>query len=63
MAAVGSEVERLRLDAGRVHGNPLQVIFLELGVGRLGGLLGDWLDGFGAIDGLLGAGDVGEPAR
>lgn len=62
VAIIGKEVEALRLDIGRVHLLPLEVLTGELGVGRLGRLLGDGLDGRGPIDGLLGAGDVGQPS-
>jgi hypothetical protein len=61
VAAVGDEVPGLSLDTGRVDCVPLHVISGQLGVGLCLCLLADGLDGRGAIDGLLGAGDVGQP--
>ena len=61
MAILGEEVEDLGLDGCRIHGEPLQVVALEFGIGRLLGLEGDGPDGGGSIDGLLGAGDIRQP--
>lgn len=61
LAAVRHEVEALRLDASRLHGLPFQVILGGLGIGSRLGLLGDRLDSLGAVDRLLGAGDIGQP--
>lgn len=61
VAVLAKDVDGLGLDRRRVHGLPLQVLTLDLGEGRLLGLDGDRLDGLGAIDGLLGAGDIGQP--
>jgi hypothetical protein len=62
LAIVGSHVEGLRLDVGRVHDLPAEVVLSELGVGHILGLLRDGLDGFGAIlalcDADAGKGDV-----
>lgn len=62
VAAVGHEVPGLSLDAGRVDCDPLHVILGQLGVGLGLCLLADGLDGRGSVDGLLGAGDIGQPA-
>jgi hypothetical protein len=61
VAAVGHKVPGLSLDTGRVDCEPLHVISGQLGVGLGLCLLADGLDGRGSIDGLLGAGDVGQP--
>jgi hypothetical protein len=61
VAAVGHEVPGLSLDTGRVDCDPLHVIPGQLGVGLGLCLLADGLDGRGSIDGLLGAGDIGQP--
>jgi len=61
VAAVGHEVPGLGLDTGRVDCDPLHVIPGQLGVGLGLCLLADGLDGRGSIDGLLGAGDIGQP--
>lgn len=49
LAVVGGHVEGLGLDVGRVHDLPAEVVFGELGVGHIFGLLDDRLDGFGAV--------------
>jgi hypothetical protein len=49
LAVVGGHVEGLGLDVGRVHDLPAEVVFGELGVGHIFGLLCDGLDGFGAV--------------
>lgn len=59
-AVIRHEVEALGLDASRLHSSPFQVVPDELRVRRLLGLFGNRLDGRGAIDGLLGAGDIGQ---
>lgn len=61
LATVRHEVEALRLDASRLHGGPFQVISGGYGIGSGLGLLGDRLDGLGAIDRLLGTGNIGQP--
>ena len=61
MAAVGHEVPGLSLDTGRVDCDPLHVILGQLGVGLGLCLVADGLDGRGSIDGLLSAGDIGQP--
>jgi hypothetical protein len=63
MAVVAKKIEGLGFDRGRVHGLPEQVRALQLGMGRLLGFFGDRLDGRGAIDGFLGAGDVRQPVN
>jgi hypothetical protein len=63
VAAVCRNVERLRLNAGRVYDSPLEVIFGELSVRRLLCLLLNGLDGGGAIDGLLGPSNVCQSAN
>lgn len=60
VTVVGSDVETLSLDRGRVHGLPLQAISSDFGVGSLFGLDGNRLDGRGTVDGLLSAGDIGQ---
>jgi hypothetical protein len=60
VTVVAKYVKALRLDRGRVHGLPLQVISRELGIGSLFSLCSDRLDGRGAVDGLLSAGDIGQ---
>lgn len=63
LAVVCNQVETLRLDAGRLHGLPFQVIACKLCV-RCGlGLLGDRLYRARSVDGLLRAGDVGQSGR
>lgn len=62
-AAVGDKVKGLGLDIGRVHDLPLEVVAGQLSVGLLGRLLGDGADGRGAVDGLLGAGHIGQPGK
>jgi hypothetical protein len=42
---IADHIERLRLDVRRVHADPWQIIFRELGVGRFFRLLCDGLDG------------------
>lgn len=61
MTTVSHEVPGLGLDAGRVDCDPLHVILGQLGVGLGLCLLADGLDSGRPIDGLLGAGDVGQP--
>lgn len=63
VAGVRVEVEGLRLDVGVVEGLPLQVLLGQLGVGRVARILANRLDGFGAVDGLLGTGDRGQAVR
>lgn len=61
MTTVSHKVPGLSLDTSRVDCDPLHVILGQLGV-RLGlCLLADGLDSRGSIDGLLGAGDIGQP--
>lgn len=61
VAAVRRQVENLRLNARRVHVHPFEIVARELRVRHRRGLLGDGADGGGAVDGLLGAGHVGQP--
>ena len=61
VALLRHEIEAEALDRGRVHSVPFHVIASELGVWGLNGLLSDRADGGWAIDGLLGAGDIGQP--
>ena len=61
--ALGEEVEGLRLDAGRVHGLPFQVVLRELREGRLLRLDGHGAEGGGAVDRLGRPGDIGDSAR
>ena len=61
MATIRHEVESLGLDVGGVHHLPLEVIAGELGMGRLIDLVSDRADGGGPVDGLLGAGHIGQP--
>lgn len=58
VAALGSEIESLRLDTGRVHRLPLHVLLLELA--ELSILLVDGLDGLRTVDWLGSAGDIRE---
>lgn len=53
IAAVGYDVEGSSLHIGILVGLPSQILLGQNGVGSLGGLLGDGLDGLGAIDGFL----------
>ena len=55
-------IEGLSLDTGRVHDPPFQVLLQQLCVRYLIDLLRHGLDGFGAIDGFLGAGYMSKPA-
>ena len=59
----GVQVEGLRLDARRVRREPLEVGLCHLGEERIALILAHGLDGVGAVLGLLGAGDVGQPAH
>lgn len=59
MAGIGEEVEGLGLDVGVVERHPLEVLLGQLRVGGLTSLLAHGLDGFGAVFGLLGAGNRG----
>jgi hypothetical protein len=61
VAGVRVEVEGLCLDIGVIEGLPLQVVLGQLGVGRVACILANRLDGFRAVDGLLGAGNRGQP--
>lgn len=61
LALIRHEVEALRLDARRVQRDPFEVVPGELGKGHFFGLVGDRSNGRGPVDGLLGAGDVGQP--
>jgi len=53
IAAVGHDVVGSSLHICVLVGLPSQIILGQDGVGSLGGLLGDGLDGLGAIDGFL----------
>ena len=57
------EVEGLRLDVGVVESLPLEVLLGQLGVRRVACILANRLDGFRAVDGLLGTGDRGQPVN
>lgn len=52
VAVVSHDVETLGFDTGRVHGAPFQILLGEFGVGRGLCLLGDRVQGRGAVDGL-----------
>jgi hypothetical protein len=60
VTVVAKDVKGVCLNRSRVHSLPLQVISRDLGVGSLLGLCSDRLDGRGAVDRLLGAGDIGQ---
>jgi hypothetical protein len=60
---IGEQVERLRLDVGVVQSGPFQILLGQLGVCRVACILSHGLNGLGAIHGLLGAGDSGQPAE
>lgn len=60
VAVVAKDVKGVCLNRRRVHSLPLQVISRGLGVGSLLSLCSDRLDGRGAVDGLLSAGDIGQ---
>ena len=62
MSTVRGKVPCLRLHVCFSQALPFQVLFCELSVRRRLGLLGDGLDGFGAIDRLLSAGNISQPA-
>lgn len=61
LSIVRNHVEGLGLDASRSHGLPFQIVSSEFGIGSRLCFLSDRLDGRRAIDGLLGAGDIGQP--
>ena len=63
MTGVGEEVEGLRLDIGVLERRPLQILLVQLAVGRFAGLLSHGLDGVWAVDGLLCAGNGRQPGR
>lgn len=60
---VGHDVEGLGLHIGVLVSLPALLVLGQDGVRSLGGLLGDRLDGLGAIDGLLRADGRRETAR
>jgi hypothetical protein len=55
IATVGHDIKGLSLNIGILISAPPQVVLGQLGIGGLLGLLGDRLNGLGAIDGLLSA--------
>ena len=57
------EVKGLRLDVGVVEGLPFQVLLVQLGEGRVACILANRLDGFRAVNGLLGTGNRRQSAR
>ena len=61
VTGLSHEVPGLSLDASRVDCEPFHVILGQLGIGRGLCLLADGLDGRRSVDGLLSAGDVGQP--
>lgn len=63
VASVRVEVEGLGLNVGVVECLPLQILLGQLGEGRVACVLSNRLDGLRAVDGLLGTGDGGQPAR
>lgn len=63
VAGVREEVEGLCLDVGVVESLPFQVLLGQLGKRRVACILSDRLDGFRAVNGLLGTGNGGQPAR
>lgn len=62
-ALVGHDIEGLSLDAGILVCPPFQIVLGQFGVGGGLGLFGDGLDGVGAIDGFLRAGDACEAGK
>jgi hypothetical protein len=60
VAIFGMKVEGLRLHARCIRRKPLEVGLCNLGEGRIALILAYGLDGFGAVLGFLGAGDVGQ---
>jgi hypothetical protein len=60
ITAVGHDVKGGSLHIGVLVGLPSQILLGQDGVGGLAGLLGDGLDGFGAIDGFLRADGRGQ---
>lgn len=60
ISVVAENVEALGLDRSRVHGQPLQVIALELSKGHRDSLVGNRLDGTGTVYGLLCTGDISQ---
>lgn len=62
VAAVRLYVECLRLDTGRVHGLPFQVVARDFGIRRRLSFFSYRSDGRRAVDGFLGAGDIGQSA-
>lgn len=63
VAALRYEIESLRLDIRIVESLPFEVLLGQLGEGRVACILTDRLDGFRAVDGLLGTGNRGQPVR
>jgi hypothetical protein len=57
------QVEGLRLDARRVWREKLEVSLGHLGEGRIALILAHGLNGLNAVLGLLGTGDIGQPAH
>lgn len=62
MTVVRDKIKGCSLDVGPLQGPPLEVITGELRVRRLLGLLGNGSNGRWAVDGLLSAGDIGQPS-
>ena len=58
-AGIAANVEDGSFDAGGVWGLPLEVFLGQMRIGF--GLVGDGLNGFGAVDGLGGTGGLSEP--
>lgn len=61
VATVGEQIEGLRLHAGGLWSEPLQIGLGELSEGRVARVFAHGLDGFWAILRLRGAGDTGQP--
>lgn len=58
---VADQIETEGFYARCVHSEPFHILPLELGIRRLFGLFSDGSDGRRAIDGLFGAGHIGQP--
>ena len=63
VASVRKEVKGLRLDVCVIQGLPFQVLLGQLGERRVACILPNRLDSLRTIDGLLGTGNCGQPAR
>jgi len=59
-AIITHRIEGLGLDIGVLEGAPPQILLGEFGITSSFGLLSDGLDGFGAVDRFLRAGNTGQ---